>query len=284
MHAFLSGDLFEEGSEDEEEDPEDLQPSGGSSSPLSPASPPVARPGAVGPPPGVFTAAGSRPAPPGLTPGRAAGPVRAAPPGLTPEGVQDFLKVLRRRALPVAVAGEQKAKLEQLISACVRSLYTDRIRPVQSVVQRRLRERACGEEGIQALLPLCARDVDQYRILPPVHGEQPVILLAAEPRDFGGWIDVEAAEGGYSQDVWDAFSAFLSDESPALPGQPYQAALELRERSLPRLRGLSLAELEHVVRLALGNRRLLCHHGSALLPLRSYDMMRYNTTRHNTIA
>mmetsp|Transcript_12282 Transcript_12282/g.37932 ORF Transcript_12282/g.37932 Transcript_12282/m.37932 type:complete len:320 (-) Transcript_12282:111-1070(-) len=119
---------------------------------------------------------------------------------------------------------------------------------------------------MQALLPLCAREPEQYRILPPMNGEQPVILLVQEPRWFDGWVDVEAPEGNYSEDVWEAFTAFLRDDGVSLPSQPYQAALELRQRNLPHLQKLALGELEHIVRLGLGRRHLLSHHGDVLRP------------------
>jgi len=182
----------------------------------------------------------------------------------TPEGVQDFLNVLRRRPLPQ----DWEQQLRGVVHKCLISLYSDRIRPIQSHVQRRLRECGCGESVVQGVLPFCAREPEQYKILPPMHGEQPVILLVAEPHWFKGWVDVEAPEGDYSQLVWDALAAYLRNNDVALPVQPYQAALELRQRSVPHLGSLSLGEVEHMVRLALGRRQLLSHYSDSLRPVR----------------
>jgi len=198
---------------------------------------------------------------------------RAAPPpptGPSPEGAQDFLNVLRRRALPAEITEEKRLQLRSVISQCVVSLYHDRIRPTQNNLQRRLREERCSDATAQAILSLCAREPDLYRILPPMHGEQPVILLLQEPAWFKGWIDVEAPVDAYGQDVWDAFNHFIHDDTLSLPGQPYQAALVLRQRlrSHAQLSLLSLGELEHIVRLSLGKLRLLSHHGDSLKPVR----------------
>lgn len=202
----------------------------------------------------------------GLQPAGARLPGRC---GLSAEGVLDFLNVLRRRALPADLADETRLDLaKRSLAAAVTSLYQDRIIPVQSHVARRLREAGGGEAVIQALLPLSARDPTQYTIVPPMSGEQPVILLAQEPAWFRGWVDVEAATGNYSQGVWEALTTLFRDESIALPGQPYQAALYLKQRNVPRLQALTVGELEHMVRLALG-RRLLCHHGDQLRPVRA---------------
>jgi hypothetical protein len=81
-------------------------------------------------------------------------------------------------------------------------------------------------------------------------------------------VDVESQEDSYRQDVWDAFSAFLLSAGGAvpvsLPSVPHAAAQELQRRQLPFFQGLSLGELEHIVRLAIGKRRLLCHLGDSL--------------------
>jgi len=177
----------------------------------------------------------------------------------TPEGVQDFLNVLRRRPLPP----DWEQELRGVVQKCLISLYRDRIRPTQYQVQRRLLESGCSEPIVQALLPFCAREPEQYKILPPMHGKQPVILLVAEPPWFVGWVDVDAPEGDYSQDVWDALAALFRDGT-TLPVQPYQAALELKGHDVPHLQSLSLGELEHVIRLALGRRQLLFQHSGRL--------------------
>jgi len=189
--------------------------------------------------------------------------------GPSAEGVSDFLSVLRRRALPAELTDDKRKHFASVVSNCVTSLYRDRIRPVQNNVQRRLRERNCSEPIVQALLPICAREEETYRILPPSGSRLPVILLLQEPKWFEGFVDVEAVNGNYSGECWEALTSFLLDDNISLPSQPYQAALELRQMNLPHLQGLALGEMEHMVRLAMGRRNgLLAFHGDSLKPAR----------------
>jgi len=202
--------------------------------------------------------------------------------GPTQEGVQDFLSVLRRRALPGELSEEDKRKqVASAVLSCVTSLYRDRIRPVQNNVQRRLRERQCAEPLVQALLPLCARESETYRILPPTGSRLPVILLVQEPKWFQGFVDTEAAEGNYGPDAWEALTKFLSDDNVILPSQPYQAAVELRQLNLPHLQNFALGEVEHMVRLCLGKRRLLSFHGDSLKPTRVVQKIDLRDKQHN---
>jgi hypothetical protein len=92
--------------------------------------------------------------------------------------------------------------------------------------------------------------------------------LLQEPKWFEDFIDTEAPEGKYSIECWEAMGQFLGDDEVVLPSQPYQAALELRNLSLPHLQNLALGELEHMVRLSMGKKKLLTFHGDALKPTR----------------
>lgn len=195
--------------------------------------------------------------------------------------MQDFLNVLRRRALPAEITEERRQKVNKNLYSCVMSLYRDRIRPVQSTLQRRLRESSLSDTVVLAVLPLCAREPETYRIMPPMQGQQPVILLVEEPSWFVGWVDVENPENPYSSDAWEAFLSFLRSENAVLPCQPYQAAMELRRRNLPHLQKLSLGELEHVIRLALG-RAWLKHHGDSLKPVHvANQLIAYDQARRS---
>jgi len=182
-------------------------------------------------------------------------------------GVNDFLNVLRRRRLPTELAAmtqDQQNYLQGVIHSCIASLYGDRIKPVQSQVQRRLREGGGTSEAVlSAILPLCARLPDLFRIMPPMQGEQPVILLTHDPRWFRGWIDPQSPNDGYAPEVWDAFIAAMRTGTRSLPTPHFRAAEALRSRGVPHLAELALGELEHIVRLALGSRRLLEHHGDS---------------------
>merc|ERR1712008_421059 len=142
-----------------------------------------------------------------------------------------------------------------------------------STVQRRLRENRGGEAAAQALLPLCAREPDRYRIVPPMHGEQPVVLLTNEPPWFAGWLDFEGQETTYSYietglsfEVWEGLRRFLGDDANCLPVQPREAALELHQQNLPFLQNHSLAEIENKVRLGLAQRWLMVDGENCLRP------------------
>ncbi|CAK0841531.1 unnamed protein product, partial [Prorocentrum cordatum] len=204
------------------------------------------------------------------------GPAQALPsPEPVPPGAKAFAQALRRRPLPAELTEERQQELGDVVFNCVAALYEDRIRPVLGAVQRRLREvlTAAGwqrgplEADVQAMVLLCARD-GRFALDPPMLGDPPVVRLAEEPAFFRGWVDVEAPEDTYKQSMWDAFSAFLVGTGGAapvsLPSDPHAAAQELHRRQLAFFRGLALGEVEHVVRLAIGRRRLLCYLGDTL--------------------
>jgi len=181
-----------------------------------------------------------------------------APLAPSPAGMQDFLNVLRRRPLPAQISDECLPRVQEMLLHCIMDCYRDRIKPMQSSVQRRLRENRGGEAAAQALLPLCAREPDRYRIVPPMHGEQPVVLLIDEPPWFAGWLDSEGpetihghTETNLSFEVWEGLRQFVSDDANCLPVQACAAALELRQRSLPFLQNRSLTEIQTMVRLAI---------------------------------
>jgi len=269
VQQFLAGD-GDAGLSDSDSDLADSAGSGPSGA--QPAE--VVRPGTAGPMPEV--APRPMPVAPAPMAERASAPQGKQQSMPTPENVQDFLRVLRRRPLPAEITEQKLPHVEHVISQCITMLYHDRVPPVLNNVQRYLRERSWVETALsvpldavlQALLLICARDSEQYWILPPMHGQQPIILLVQEPPWFQGWVHVESAEESYGQEVWDAFSAFLQKVDISLPTPLYRAAVTLRQRDLPQLRHLSLAELEHIVRLSLGSRRLLCQSNNYLKPLR----------------
>lgn len=196
----------------------------------------------------------------------------------TKEALNDFMNVLRRRSLPLEFDSEEKlAAFKATVTATLLGLYGDRIRPTLGLLQRRLRDRGCAEAALQALLSVCARDAPNvFQIQPPMRGEQPTIYLSKEPVGFEGFVDVEAAEeqqqlnsndSSTKQEAWEAFEEFLRDDKLLLPPQLMQAAIVLRDK-VPRFTGVSLGELEHLVRLAIGKRRLLAYCDAGLRPAR----------------
>jgi len=196
----------------------------------------------------------------------------------TQEGLNDFMNVLRRRSLPPELHSDEKlAAFKATISATLLALYEDRTRPTLGLLQRRLRDRSCAESFLQALLCVCARDTPEvFRIQPPMNGEQPAIYLSKEPSGFEGFVDVEAPEeqqlplanaNATKQEAWEALEEFLRDDKLLLPSQTNQAALVLRDE-VPRFTGAPLGELEHLVRLAIGKRKLLAYCDDGLRPFR----------------
>jgi len=278
VQDFLNGgDLDEDSASDTEQAPE-AAPVGTASGGTSPAMPTApaqsgAAPGGqcadtseLGP---VTAAVTSNPAAsPPVVAGRAAGG-RV----LSPGRAQDFLQVLRKRALPPKVAEKQK-ELTSLARACVLGLYRDRVRPVHKLVEERVLKRhdagrADGELCARYLTQLCAKADGLFDVVPGTTADQHLIFLVEEPSWFASWADVEKSVGDFGHEVWRTFAAFLARERGPFPGQPFQAALELLRRGardgLPAgLLLLSLPELEHLIRLAAGPRGLLCRRGKEL--------------------
>eukprot|EP00927_Polykrikos_kofoidii_P007445 TRINITY_DN13056_c0_g2_i1.p1 TRINITY_DN13056_c0_g2~~TRINITY_DN13056_c0_g2_i1.p1 ORF type:complete len:697 (-),score=131.88 TRINITY_DN13056_c0_g2_i1:5-2095(-) len=179
---------------------------------------------------------------------------------------EDFLILLQRRRLPPELESEKLEAAQASVLSCVESLYRDRLRPVMGHLLSRLRESHSSEVVAQSVLPLCARMPDRYHILPPMQGDPPVILLKREPRWFQGWVDPKASDESYDDDVWDEFVDFLRNGLvDGLPAPPSNAAKELRRRKLARLQHLSLAELEHLVRLSLSPQRCLLQESGDLI-------------------
>uniref|UniRef100_A0A7S4RX58 OST-HTH associated domain-containing protein n=1 Tax=Alexandrium monilatum TaxID=311494 RepID=A0A7S4RX58_9DINO len=216
---------------------------------------------------GGCAAAPRPPAPPRL--GAAPGSGVAPPPGLaspadtaglTPEA---FAESLRGRPLPPSLA-EDAGRLERFESAllsCVEGLYRDRLASTLGEVLDRLR--GCGwmaPTELAAVLPFCARKPESFKLVPPACGEPPRVILSSVPSWFTGFHNLESADDPYTADVWEALQKLLA-EPGCLPlrGGVARGALGLQRRAgLPAsLRLLPLAELRHVLELALGPRRLL---------------------------
>jgi hypothetical protein len=148
---------------------------------------------------------------------------------LSPGRAQDFLQVLRKRALPGKVAERQK-ELTSLARECVLDLYRDRVRPVHKLVEERVLQRHEGELCARYLTQLCAKADGLFHVVPGTTAQQHLIFLVEEPSWFASWADVEKSVGDFGHEVWRTFAAFLARERGPFPGQPFQAALELLRR------------------------------------------------------
>lgn len=222
---------------------------------------------------------GAPPAPPGLSlqepsdipPRVETEPVAAAVP--LPE---DFVQSLRQRPLPTAFApgGPVLARFTTAILSCVEGLYRDRIKPTLGEVQARLRSSGWGFSEVQAILPICARDLETYELEPPKYGQPPLVLLRQPPQWFCGFVEAETTDA-YSKDLWTEMRNIVRELDSKKPASRFlgglnQLAASLHKKKLgPKLASLSLGELRSVMQLAAGpQHRLLAYdalHGGRLV-------------------
>lgn len=174
--------------------------------------------------------------------------------------------------------------------AAVESLYEDQIKPVSRILRKRLTERMqlrAQEVNDQALSTECqvaAFDGDFLRAMclrsPQLVVEREdacdwaVALTARQPT----FIDVYKQEDPYPEELWAEFASFCSGDSGkslSLPGGRYSCALSLQAQGLPFLQDRSLGEINHIVQLALTQRKLLGYSNGSIVPYsRSQSMLK----------
>ncbi|CAK0903212.1 unnamed protein product [Prorocentrum cordatum] len=107
------------------------------------------------------------------------------------------------------------------------------------------------------LRALCERSL-RLVVWPEGGREYSVTLADGDPRAF---VDPADKRDPYPQEMWDGLAAHFATDgaglSEARPGSRYACARALAELGLPCVRGLTLGELNHVVALAMGSRRIL---------------------------
>jgi len=154
---------------------------------------------------------------------------------------------------------------EDRVEAAARSLYADRLKPYGRILIRRIGELASAQSGAAAapficpkeLRALCERSL-RLVVWPEGGREYSVTLADGDPRAF---VDPADKRDPYPQEMWDGLAAHFATDgaglSEARPGSRYACARALAELGLPCVRGLTLGELNHVVALAMGSRRIL---------------------------
>jgi len=169
----------------------------------------------------------------------------------------------------------------------VKSLCDDGLKPFGRMLSRRLCEREaarlCEAQGLppdgidpenmprlvaKRLRRLCENC--RHLNTRTEDGREFVVLLSNKPcKDF---LDVYSAEDLYPDEFWLAFTLYLDNmEGKALPGARYACARQLAGSQLPFLQGYSLAQVWHIVDLAVNQRRLLRLCGGVLLPCRNAE-------------
>jgi hypothetical protein len=170
------------------------------------------------------------------------------------------------------------------VTAAIRSLYADELKPLGRVILKRLREHAAAAQA--SSLGLSAEEVDpeeapridpkqlrrlcescQLLHVEPEEGKEYCALLKSEVFHF---VDVCSPHDPYPVDLWTAFQDYLrslcTEEEMVLPCGRYTCARTLMSRQLPFFTGCSLGQVCHIVQLAISHRRLLGYREGQLVP------------------
>lgn len=170
-------------------------------------------------------------------------------------------------------AKETKAKDALITSehllAAVESLYADEICPHSQILKRRLVELSSNGSVRTA-------DIDSAALRDKVATTPRLEFGAEEVRDWTvvlsdrppSFVDVHDPCDIYAPSLWEAFGAYLAaqDSEFRLPSSRYACALDLQDRRLPFLAGLTLGRLCHVVQLSISQKSLLGYRDGALVP------------------
>mmetsp|Transcript_13387 Transcript_13387/g.34497 ORF Transcript_13387/g.34497 Transcript_13387/m.34497 type:complete len:711 (+) Transcript_13387:71-2203(+) len=184
------------------------------------------------------------------------------------------------RRSPEASADQQTAAvlesmgtdgLRAMLTSALESLYEDRIKPLANYVKGRLKERSCPEVIVKSFVELYAQHSDLYIVQQPAQGsgtDEATILFQTEPDWFKGWVDIDAPDDPYDEELWDELAKFLDGEHTFAGGR-YGMARELMQRNLAFLAKHSLGEVCHIVQLAIQHRRLIVYHRKMLKPIQT---------------
>lgn len=112
---------------------------------------------------------------------------------------------LQGQPLPPGILQEQMMpKLACALASSLLGLRREGVRPTVGRIQARLRERSVDEMVVQALLPLCARDLDSYVFVACPDG-QICILLAGEPVENPHVFETMSCDEPYSPEFLEEF-------------------------------------------------------------------------------
>jgi len=120
--------------------------------------------------------------------------------------------------------------------------------------------------------------------------------LVVTPEDDGEWsvtlvdtpssfVDVYSSDDIYPAELWKEAAAYFAsapEEDMTLPGGRYSCAHALLSRHLPFFKGRSLGQLNHIVQLAMTDKKLLGYLNGAVVPYgRSQSMVKERSASHN---
>jgi len=185
----------------------------------------------------------------------------------------------QRRGMEMSADAQAAAVLESMgtdglrstLVSILESLYEDRIKPMANYVKGRLKERSTPESIVKTFVDLYAQHPDLFIVQQPTPGngaDEATIFFVKEPSWFKGWIDIDAPDDPYDEEIWKEFAKFLDGEHTFAGGR-YGMARELMQRNLPFLAPLSLGEVCHMVQLAIQHRRLIVYHRKMLKPIQT---------------
>jgi len=148
-------------------------------------------------------------------------------------------------------------------------LYEDRIKPMANYVKGRLKERSCPDQLVKSFVDLYTEHPDLFKVVQPVKEDEEVsVFMVKEPSWFKGWVDIDAPEDPYEEEMWAAFAKFLDGEHTFAGGR-YGMARELMQRQLSFFAQHSLGEVCHIVQLAIQHRKLIVYHRKMLKPIQT---------------
>jgi len=179
---------------------------------------------------------------------------------------------------------------EQDLLDAVRSLCHDQLLPYGRIVRKRLAELAdtsdessFAEMEMSQLRFLCGKS---SKLHVELEGEADwSVTVAAEPASF---VDIYSSKDDYSEEFWSIAAAYfegLPADVMNCPGGRYECAKSLVALGLPFLAPYSLAQVCHIVQLAMTQRKILGYRNGAIVPYtRSQTRMKEQCAEHNRLC
>eukprot|EP00929_Paragymnodinium_shiwhaense_P072253 TRINITY_DN36670_c0_g1_i1.p1 TRINITY_DN36670_c0_g1~~TRINITY_DN36670_c0_g1_i1.p1 ORF type:complete len:653 (-),score=158.49 TRINITY_DN36670_c0_g1_i1:117-2075(-) len=174
------------------------------------------------------------------------------------EDAAAFEAMMARRPLPPPLAADEERQRWCLdsLEACLRKLSMNNLDAEVGEVCRELRSAGWSFHEERALLPLCARHTDKFRLIPPwpyspvtaAEHKRPARLLhrsaADEPWPEWASMDLKAA--------WPGFEAYLKQMQPIFGGTVREAAAQLQKQGPPEIQRVGQELLRRMTAFALG--------------------------------
>jgi hypothetical protein len=158
---------------------------------------------------------------------------------------------------------QQEAKLV----AAVESLYADQLRPYGRILRKRLTEHGSLLEMYTSHLRSAVRSCRLLDFVADDKADWSVQM----PGLAASFVDAHSPEDPYAPEIWRALGHYLDrlgNGDMAEPGGRYPCARLLMSRQLPFLATLSLGQVNHLVQLAISQKKLLGYLRGAVVPYR----------------